>query len=332
MFKFGIFRLEDYRPESTSLSSRLAWMLTRHRISLQLLRTGIPATPREITVFEALTQGLRLNSGIYRTTFHNRFRDLDPFVNELLAERFNPAAAIEVHDWAASDCLTSSEWASSLLALFPNARLTASDLTLFLVEVTWEGHALIQERDTKPLQYLSPPFLVSVNRPEQRPRILTRLLIRRARSVAAELQSSLRIPEEWLDSESDTLSVPPYRVRKLPMMHPEAAAFRARNRRFAIVRHSAFDALAEPVDVIRSMNIYNVSYFDSAQLAAGAAAVWRSLRPGGFWIVGRTWREEPPSHNVSFFEKTNSGFELVRRYGEGSEIESIVLESARVSA
>ena len=137
MFKFGIFRLEDYRPESTSLSGRLAWMLTRHRISLQLLRTGIPASPREITVFEALMQGLRLNSGIYRTTFHNRFRDLDPFVNELLAERFDAAAAIEVHDWAASDCLTSSEWAASLLALFPNARLTASDLTLFLVEVAW---------------------------------------------------------------------------------------------------------------------------------------------------------------------------------------------------
>jgi len=332
MFKFGIFRLEDYRPESTSLSGRLAWMLTRHRISLQLLRTGIPASPREITVFEALMQGLRLNSGIYRTTFHNRFRDLDPFVNELLAERFDAAAAIEVHDWAASDCLTSSEWAASLLALFPNARLTASDLTLFLVEVAWNGHALIQERDAKPLQYLSPPFLVYVNRPEQRPRMLTRILIRQAQSVVAELKSSLTIPEEWLDSESDMLSLPPYQLRKLPMVHPEAAAFRARNTRFSIMRHSAFDVLPQPVDVIRSMNIYNVSYFDSVQLAAGARAVWRSLRPGGLWIVGRTWQEQPPSHNVSIFEKTNSGFELVRRYGEGSEIESIVLESARISA
>ncbi len=332
MFKFGIFRLEDYRPESTSLSGRFAWMLTRHRISLQLLRTGIPASPREIIVFEALMQGLRLNSGIYRTTFHNRFRDLDPFVNEILARRFSPAAALEVHDWAASDCLTSSEWAASLLALFPNARLTASDLTLFLVEVTWNGHALIQERDMKPLQYLSPPFLVYVNRPEQRPRFLTRLLIRRAQSAIAELQSTLIIPEEWLDSASDTLSIGPYRLRKLPMVHPAAAALRARNGRFTILRHSAFDMLPQPVDVIRSMNIYNISYFDSAQLAAGARAVWRSLRPGGLWIVGRTWQEQPPSHNVSIFEKTNSGFELVRRYGEGSEIESIVLESARVSA
>jgi hypothetical protein len=331
MFKFGIFRLEDYRPESTSLSGRLAWMMTRHRISLQLLRTGIPATPREITVFEALMQGLRLNSGIYRTTFHNRFRDLDPFVNELLAEHFDQAAAIEIHDWAASDCLTSSEWAASVLTLFPNARLTASDLTLFLVEIAWNGQTLIQERDTKPLQYLSPPFLVYVNRPEQRPRMLSRLLIRRAQSAAAELKSSLAIPEDWLDSESESLSLPPYQLRKLPMVHPEAAAYQLRNARFSIARHSAFDVLLEPVDVIRSMNIYNISYFDSAQLAAGARAIWRSLRPGGLWIVGRTWQEQPPSHNVSFFEKTNSGFQLVRRYGEGSEIESIVLENARVS-
>src|ERR1700744_2033329 len=128
MFKFGIFRLEDYRPESTSLSGRLAWMLTRHRISLQLLRTGIPASPKEIEVFEALMQGLRLNSGIYRTTFHNRFQEFNKIVDRILMDRYDSAAALDVHDWAASDCLTSSEWAKSLLDLFPDSRLTASDL------------------------------------------------------------------------------------------------------------------------------------------------------------------------------------------------------------
>lgn len=329
MFKLGIFRVEDYCPEPSGMFGRLRWRLTRHRISLRLLKTAIPASPQETAVFEALMQGLRLNSGVYRTTFHDRFRNLDQFVNELLVERFASTTPLDIQDWAASDCLTSSEWAASLLRLFPNARLEASDLTLFLVEVVFGEHGehtVIQERDGQPLQYISPSFLINVNRPEQRPRVLTAIMMRRAQAMIAKVNAGLSIPAEWLDSDSDSLARPPFAVRKLPMVHPEAALFRARNERFSISRHSAFDALSRPVDVIRSMNIFNLSYFKPAQLREGAKAVWRSLKPGGLWIVGRTWQETPPSHNASVFERKETGFELVRRYGEGSEIESIVVE------
>jgi hypothetical protein len=197
---------------------------------------------------------------------------------------------------------------------------------LFLVEVAWGGHIVVQERDGQPLQYLSSSFLVNVNRPEQRPRMLTSLLIKRALSVIAKLKKRLVVPAEWLDADSDELSLPPFRLRKLPMIHPEAALFRAQNDRFSIVRHSAFEALSRPADAIRSMNIYNILYFTPAQLAEGARAVWASLKPGGWWIVGRTWQENPPAHNVSIFERTDTGFRLVRRYGDGSEIEALVLE------
>jgi hypothetical protein len=306
---------------------RLRWRLTRHRISLQLLKTAIPASGREIAVFEALMQDLLLNSGIYRTTYHGRFRNLDRFVNELLAGRFASTAPLDIRDWAASDCLTSSEWAASLLPLFPNARLEASDLTLFLVEVNYGKYTVIQERDGRPLQYISPSFLINLNRPEQRPRVLARLMRKRVQSIAAKSNACLAIPAEWLDSDSDSLSRPPFVARKLPMVHPDAVLFRARNERFSIARHSAFDALPRPVDVIRSMNIYNLSYFEPPQLLEGAKAVWKSLKPGGLWIAGRTWHETPPSHNVSIFERTDAGFQLARRYGDGSEIESIVLDS-----
>jgi hypothetical protein len=42
--------------------------------------------------------------------------------------------------------------------------------------------------------------------------------------------------------------------------------------------------------------------------------------------VGRTWREEPPASNVSIFEKDESGFRVVNRFGEGSEIEAPILD------
>ncbi len=325
MFKLGVFRVEDYRPDHPGLIGQLLWKLNRYRISLRLLRTEIPASPQEIAVFEALMQGLRLSSGIYRTTFHGRFRNLDLFVNDLLVKRYPPTAALDIQDWAASDCLTSSEWAASVLPLFPNARLEASDLMLFLVEVSHGKHTVIQERDGQALQYIGPSFLVDLSRPEPRPSMLTRMMMSRARSIIAEVQTRLAIPVTWLESDGDSLSQPPFEVRKLPMVHPEAALFRMRNDPFSIARHSAFEALSKPVDVIRSMNIYNLGYFEPPQLLEGAKAVWKSLKPGGLWIVGRTWQEDPPSHNVSLFERTDAGFQLAQRHGEGSEIESLVL-------
>ncbi len=139
------------------------------------------------------------------------------------------------------------------------------------------------------------------------------------------IQARLHIPAEWLNSDSDTLNAPPFHVRKIPLIHPDAEAFRARDGRFSIERHSVFSALEQPVDVIRSMNIFNRIYFPPERLTEGARAVWRSLKSGGWWIVGRTWRESPPSSDVSIFEKEPGGFRLVKRYGEGSEIESIAL-------
>jgi len=271
-------------------------------------------------------RSLQLNSGIYRTTYHGRFRDLDRFVNQLLTERFARTAPIDIQDWAASDCLTSSEWAAPLLPLFPNGRLKASDLTLFLIEVSYGKHTVIQEPNGEPLQYISPWFLINLNRPEQRPRLLTHLTKNRVQSIVAEMNAGLAIPDEWLDSDSDSIARPPFLARKLFLLHPEAVSFRARNERFSISRHSVFNALPQPVDVIRSMNIYNLSYFEPPQLLEGAKAVWRSLKPNGLWIVGRTWQETPPSHNVSIFEKTDAGFKLACRCGDGSEIESLALQ------
>ena len=140
------------------------------------------------------------------------------------------------------------------------------------------------------------------------------------------MRAKLSIPADWLDSSAATLSVPPFQLRKISVVHPEAEALRSRDPRFSIGRHSVFAALSQPVDVIRTMNIFNRSYFPAEHLAEGAQAVWRSLRPGGWWIVGRTWQEDPPAHNISILEKNLAGFQLVERYGEGSEIESLVLE------
>jgi hypothetical protein len=326
MVKFGIFRMEDYCPEPAGLLGGLRRFLTKDHVSFQLLRTSIPATPREVEVFEAIMREMRLASGVYRTTGRGRLQELDGFVNELLARRYSPEVPVIAGDWAASDCLTSAEWASSLFARFPNASLKASDLTLFLLEVALpDGSAFILERDGEPLQYLRPPFVVRLNPPEPASLVVNRFLSRRARARFASMQAGLNIPADWLVSGADPLRAPPFQLRKISVVHPDAEALRVRDPRFTIERHSVFSALSQPIDLIRSMNIFNRSYFPPARLTEGARAVWQSLKPGGWWIAGRTWREDPPASHVSVLEKEPGGFRLVERYGDGSEIEPLAL-------
>lgn len=323
MFSLGIFRPEDYCPGSSRPRDRLRRLLTGNRLSLQLLRSG------RVDAFEAIMHGVRLNAGIYRTTFQGRFSNVDPAVNEMLATRYPKDQALVIHDWAASDCLTSAEWAASLFGYFPNAVFTASDLTMFFLEIALpDGSAFIAERDGALLQFVSPPFVADLNIPRLPNDPISRMRVLRARRKFAELAPMGRIPEAWLDSDELEVRLSGFTVRKLSLIHPEPLALAGRDSRFQIAPHSVFDSLAQPVDVIRAMNIYNLSYFKQPRLVEGGRAVWNSLKPGGLWIVGRTWREDPPATNFSVLEKTVQGFHLVERGGEGSEVEALMLAAS----
>ena len=333
MFKLGVYRLEQYQDGApATFAAAVRDRLSRNRISLQLFRADVPAPARQVSLFEHALPLLRLSSGVYRTTFRGRFRDLDVFINDLLERHFGRTAALCLEDWAASDCLTSTEWAASLADRFPNARLTASDLTLFLIEASLPGgEAFILEASGAPLQYIRPPFVIRMNPPEPKLLAVNWLMGRRALGRLERLRRGWKLPEEWLAEEGGgDLAQPPFMFRKIPLIHPEAQALRRESDRFAIRKQSVFEPAQEPCHAIRSMNIFNLAYFSAAQLAGGATAVWRSLAPGGIWIVGRTFQENPPAHNASAFVKQERGFRLLERYGKGSEIDEIVLGLAEL--
>jgi hypothetical protein len=99
---------------------------------------------------------------------------------------------------------------------------------------------------------------------------------------------------------------------------------RLRSEQFQIRRHSVFEAIENPVHIIRTMNILNRAYFNDAQLRVAASAVKASLQMGGLWIVGRTIIENPPQHDVTVYRKQPSGWEVLLRVGSGSELEQLV--------
>jgi hypothetical protein len=110
-------------------------------------------------------------------------------------------------------------------------------------------------------------------------------------------------------------------------LHPEVLS--ERSEQFRIREHSVFEALAAPVHMVRTMNILNLAYFSADTILSAVAAVRKSIRPAGLWLVGRTIAENPFLHDATLFRKQDSGWDVVLRCGAGSEIESLVQAASR---
>jgi hypothetical protein len=319
---FGVCRLEQYTP-----GNRSAEVLLEPRISYQLLRTSIPPSEAEIARFEDLMWQLRLPSGVFRTTASDRFRDFDIYLNGILSSAFPQAAALDVHDCAASDASASAEWFHTLRRAFPEARVTASDLSLYLIEARCAGgDCYIFDATGEVLQYIRPPFVIRMGMVEPRFLLANRLLRKWAFERLARMrQNGLPGIAELDFADDDELHRPPYMFRKIPMVHPTAETVRRCNPAFRILRHSVFEPLTEPADVIRTMNIFNRGYFGQDKLKEGAVSVWRSLKRGGIWIVGRTVEANPPVHHASLLVRTEHGFNLQEWHVGRSEVEDLAL-------
>ena len=320
MYKTGIWQLVS--------ASRLQNPNTRDVTSYQLLKQvgkNAEYQPEAEEIFESIVRFLRLPSGIFRSTYRQRFAGLDPMVNTILQEVF-PQGALEVHDWAASDCLVSAEWAESLWPAFPSARVTASDTLLNLMEVSRGSQAYVLEPDGTPLQFIRPPFVVSLQKPIPSYYPVNRLLAARARRLLRQAQQALRLHQQ---KQPHT----PWEVEEISLIHPLARRLAAQGPRFEIQQHSVFKPLDSPCHAIRTMNIFNRGYFDELTLKTGAASVFDSLIEGGIWVVGRTTEEtRPPRNSVSVFQKSGSAFKLLKRINGGSEIEDLVLNQPAGSA
>jgi hypothetical protein len=321
MLKLGVYRADQY----ARISGFNAW-LRKNRVSYELLRTSVPASAAEIARFEQLIRHILMPSGVYRTTAPNRFHELDHSLNRVLERHFG-CRPLDVHDWAASDCSTSAAWYQVLMQTFPKATLTASDLNLYLTEARLpDGTRYILDANGDPLQYIRPPFVIRMTPPEPPFLFINRILHASAEARLARLRARGDVKVKEIEFQGDEeLHRAPFVYRKIRMIHPMAEALRQSTPAFRVHHHSVFDPLMQPSDVIRTMNILNVSYFDRDRLTVAVRNIWRSLKASGIWIVGRTIEEEPLLHHASVMVRMPEGFQLLERQVEKSEIEDLAL-------
>ena len=96
MFTFGIYTKAGYQkmgPERRFAGARVAY---------NLLRVGDNPAPEDVRAFEDICITLRTANGTFRTTFRNRFRDVDAAAIRWMERFHGTAPVIRIQDRAAS--------------------------------------------------------------------------------------------------------------------------------------------------------------------------------------------------------------------------------------
>ena len=310
MLQFGI--LTDAQYHRATKQRRL----TGSGVSLNLLEVGDHPSREDILRFEEISDSLRIPNGTTRTTFRHRMVDVDEVALRLMRQEYRPEKELIVQDRAASNCLTSTEWAVQILAAFPRAHFEASDRLLYLFRISLPGgRTYFVEPGGQPLQYVESPFVVSLY-----PREPYRFPLNHF--VAALAKWSFRrlsLSENLADSAENKK----YRIDKISCVHPEARFLIQKDPRFIVCERSVFQR-TPGLDVLRTMNILNLATFPRKQLVDGIQVASESLKPGGLWIIGRTLEKSQTNH-VTFFRRTDKKWEVLERIGDGSEIEELVV-------
>lgn len=313
MVKFGFFTEEQYLRAGEGRRRAGA------HVAYSLLDIGEDPTEDQIRAFEDICFTLRTADGTYRTTFRRRFQDVDEAAMEWMGRLFAADSELAIEDRAVSHGLTAWEWANRIFPVFPRACFEASDILLELVQLSRGREAFVVEPDGRPLQYVRRPFAVSVGHAEPRRYPVNRLVALLARRRFTRLRLGA--------GSLEAARARGWQIRRIPFTHPLARELARRNPRFQFRLRSVFDHTGPACDVLRTMNIFNRSYFPPGDLARGADAVFQSLRPGGIWIVGRTWEEDSSNH-ASLLRRSERGWELLQRIGGGWEMEQAALSGA----
>jgi hypothetical protein len=306
VLRFGIWTRDQFNRAYISPGKPIP------QASYALLDVPDDATEQDIRMFEAITLGLHTSNGTSRATVSHRFDDVDCVSCRVLKQLYDKDSELFIQDRAMSHGLTSCEWAQKLFRFFPLAQVEASDRILFIYRVSLpSGETFIVEPDGHPLQYIRPPFVVSIAHREPLRFPLNHVVA----AYAKRKFRRLALHEHGTDPKVTEES----RITEISCVHPRARSLSKTNTHFCIRTRCIFDR-TPGIDVLRTMNILNKTYFRPPQLIKAAIATFESLKPGGIWIVGRTLEEDLANH-ATILRRHEQGWEVLERVGRGSEME-----------
>lgn len=272
----------------------------------------LPDAPGRADAELRLFQRIRLPSGVAKTTFPGRFEDLNAFVLQLLPG----GRRLALFDAGASSALTSCEWSRQLSTAGVEHELTAGDVLPrgWLSSFGWAA-AVLFDPDGRPILCEFRRRSVPIFGGRQRRGIALATLACALRAVARlALLIALADPDtaprrrRWVH-------------RELVLTSPSAPAQGGLT--------PVEDDITEPgryggaFDAVRAANLTTPTYFDRATLERMLGNLAARVCDGGLLIICRTRRDG--INDATVFRRTGSQLAVVRRLGDGSEVEAIAL-------
>jgi hypothetical protein len=265
---------------------------------------------------------LRMGNGVYKYTAPRRFADVAAEVDALLKERLL-GGDLAVHDLGVSDATTSVELFESLAPVWPRLRFTMSDWfdAVYVMTPADGAWSAVLDAERRVIQFFGRGFVLTPQTPPRRWHPVNRALLRRLRQ---DLEP--RALDAARDLRDDAAPEAPvgWSVEKIPLVCRAALDLVRRDPRATFVRHSVLEPMRGRFRLVRAMNVLNRGYFGDDDLRRAVGRVRDALDEGGVFLVGRNVDEEDGRTSATAFVRTHAGFEAVRRFHGGSEIEALV--------
>lgn len=260
---------------------------------------------------DAFFSALKFSSGIFKRTYEGRFAELDREIISIL--RNEGTGLREVLDVGASSGITTLELATALKALGSGIKTTGTDVVLdaFIVDVLPGCRALVDHEGfvlqhdvfgfavrpwRRRLDYLTGMVLI-------RP-LINKVLAPRARSAMTAGTGARRVELVSRRLEAD---------ENVDVIRDDLRENRGDfQRRF---------------DFIRIGNVLNIDYFDETDRKVIAANISSYLGPDGSWLLVLRSDAQGRHNGTLFRYSAAEGFRVHKRFGKGSEVEDLILES-----
>lgn len=250
---------------------------------------------------------------VYKTTSYDRFADVNPYLVQQL--RTDRLSEVKILDIGVSSGVSTIELYDDLHAGGLSPAMVATDILVdaFLVSVLPWCYALVDPNGF-PLRFDLPfgtmkPWVV--RRDYRTGFAIFRKLVNA--TFTSRANRILRNPDA---KEAIKVKLITPRLLVNDCVNVYADDVRQYN-----------GTLAHQFDFIRAANVLNSGYFSTVALSSILGNVRRYLRgPSAYLLVVRT-HDDNHNHGTLFRLDDNSRFCMVRRFGQGSEIENLVLQS-----
>lgn len=256
---------------------------------------------------------IKLKNGVTKTTDRNRMREVDAWLYEFLPKN----EVQKVLDVAISSGITTVELCELFDAKKTAYQVTAmdSDITAFLL-IFPDNKSVLTDKFGNPIHFeMGGKGFGYVKGTNVRHRIERAFLkSRSSRFIKSQLKNDLETTKKVTKKNG-------VEIHRIELVCREIRE----NPSINLLEDSIFsEKIGEKYGIIRAANILNKGYFTDMQLTEALRQLRKRLETDGFLLICRTNIEG--QNNATLFKLTKENkFEPAGRFGEGSEIEDLVL-------